>query len=187
MPLTHYSKFSMFTLRIWVFKPGVIRNVFILSKHGTTANIRITKMRISEVQRRQIIGMHTTGMSFEAIGYTPKPLLSLHRKGQLAGCSLGYRLYFCVSKPSSRRRLYEAENIRDVWQPVAVPHFDNHPLATRPVYMDDNARPHLSRAVTAYLQSEAVTSVPWSAMSPDLNRGLHVYNKENRPSTHFLH
>ena len=26
---------------------------------------------------------------------TPKPLLSLHRKEQLAGCSLGYRLYFC--------------------------------------------------------------------------------------------
>ena len=48
---------------------------------------------------------------------------------------------------------------RDVLQPV-VPHFDNHPLATRPVYMDDNARPNRSRAVTAYLQSEAVTSVP---------------------------
>ena len=58
--------------------------------------------------------------------------------------------------------------IRDVLQPVVVPHFDNH-LATRPVYMDDNARPHRSRAVTAYLQSEAVTSVPWPAMSPDLN------------------
>jgi hypothetical protein len=52
---------------------------------------------------------------------------------------------------------------------VVVPHFDNHPLATRPVYMDDNARPHRSRAVTTYLQSEAVTSVPWPAMSPDLN------------------
>ena len=26
--------------------------------------------------------------------YIPKPLLSLHRKGQLAGCSLGNRLYF---------------------------------------------------------------------------------------------
>jgi hypothetical protein len=25
--------------------------------------------------------------------------------------------------------------IRDVLQPVVVPHFDNHPLATRPVYM----------------------------------------------------
>ena len=45
--------------------------------------------------------------------------------------------------------------IRDVLQPVVVPHFDNHPLSTRPVYMDDNARPHRSRAVTAYLQSEA--------------------------------
>ena len=33
--------------------------------------------------------------------------------------------------------------IRDVLQPVVVPHFDNHPLATRPVYMDDKARPHL--------------------------------------------
>jgi hypothetical protein len=30
--------------------------------------------------------------------------------------------------------------IRDVLQPVVVPHFDNHPLAIRPVYMDDNAR-----------------------------------------------
>jgi hypothetical protein len=58
---------------------------------------------------------------------------------------------------------------RDVLQLVVVPHFDNHPLATKPVYMDDKARPHCSRTVTAYLQSEAVTSVPWPAMSPDLN------------------
>jgi transposase len=35
--------------------------------------------------------------------------------------------------------------------------------------MDDNARPHRSRAITAYLQSEAVTSVPWPAIRPDLN------------------
>ena len=40
MPLTHYSKFSMFTLRIWVFKSDVLKNVFILSKHGTKANIK---------------------------------------------------------------------------------------------------------------------------------------------------
>jgi hypothetical protein len=44
MPLTLYSKFSMFTLRIWVFKSGVLKNLFILSKHGTKANIRSTKM-----------------------------------------------------------------------------------------------------------------------------------------------
>jgi hypothetical protein len=56
--------------------------------------------------------------------------------------------------------------IKDVLKPVVVPHFDNHPLARRPVYMDDNARPHRSRAVTAFLQSEAVTSVPWPAVNP---------------------
>ena len=44
MPLTHYSKFSMITLRIWVFKSGVLKHLFILSKHGTKANIRSTKM-----------------------------------------------------------------------------------------------------------------------------------------------
>ena len=53
--------------------------------------------------------------------------------------------------------------IRDVLQPDVVPHFDNYPLATRPVYMDDNARLHRARAVTAYLKSDAVTPVHWPA------------------------
>ena len=59
--------------------------------------------------------------------------------------------------------------IQNVLEPVVVPHFDNHPLATRPVYMDDYARPHRSRAVTMYLQTNALTTLPWPAMSPDLN------------------
>ena len=51
--------------------------------------------------------------------------------------------------------------IRDVFQPVVVPHFDN-------------ARSHRSRAETACLQSEAVTFVPWPTMSPDLNPIKHI-------------
>ena len=70
--------------------------------------------------------------------------------------------------------------IRDVLQPVVVPHFDNHSLATRPVYMDDNARPHRSRAVTAYLQSKAVTSVPWPAMNSDFNPNGHIWDMLGR-------
>ena len=70
--------------------------------------------------------------------------------------------------------------IRDVLQPDVVPHFDNHPLATRPVYMDDNNRPHRSRAVTAYLQSEAVTSIPWPTMRPDLNPIEYIWDMLGR-------
>jgi hypothetical protein len=35
---------GLVALRIWVFKSGVLKQLFILSKHGTQANIRGTTM-----------------------------------------------------------------------------------------------------------------------------------------------
>ena len=103
---------------------------------------------------------------------------SLYPKEHLFNCPLRWMLsngLGCISHDCKldlvtiQGNLSGDQYIRDAVQPVVVPHFDNHPISTRPVYMDDNARPHRSRAVTGYLQSEAVTSVPWPAMSPDFN------------------
>jgi hypothetical protein len=110
---------------------------------------------------------------------------SLCPKEHPANCPLRWRLnngLGCISHDCKldlvtiQGNLTGDQYIRDVLQPVVVPHFDNHPLATRPVYMDDKARPHRSRAVTAYLQSEAMTSVPWPAMIPDFNPIEHIWD-----------
>jgi hypothetical protein len=61
MLLTHYSKFSMFTLRIWVFKSGVWLFFYSVS-------VSMVRRWILEAQKWQIIGMHTTGNFFKAIG-----------------------------------------------------------------------------------------------------------------------
>jgi hypothetical protein len=88
---------------------------------------------------------------------------SLYFKEHPANCPLRWRLInglVCISRDCKldvftiQGNLTGEQYIRDVLQPVVIPHFDNHPLATRPVYMDDNARPHRSRAVTAYLQAK---------------------------------
>ena len=49
-------------------------------------------------------------------------------------------------------------------------------LAPCVVHFDDNARPHRGRIVQHFLQQEAVQTIPWPAMSPDMNTIEHVWD-----------
>jgi hypothetical protein len=49
-------------------------------------------------------------------------------------------------RKNNLRQLHPGQKYRDnVLAPRVVPHFDNHALADRPMFMDDNARPHRAR------------------------------------------
>ena len=72
--------------------------------------------------------------------------------------------------------IWQAKNSDNVLAPRVVPHFDNHALADRPMCMDDNARPHKARIVQHFLQQEAVQTISWPAMSPDMNPIEHVWD-----------
>ena len=48
------------------------------------------------------------------------------------------------------------------------PHFWAH-QAARPIFQDDNTRPHRARIVTDYLAQEGIENLQWLSRSPDMN------------------
>ena len=52
---------------------------------------------------------------------------------------------------------------QNILEASVVPHFDNHPLNTRPVFMDDNTL--RTRVVTDYLRDESITTLTWPSRS----------------------
>ena len=82
-----------------------------------------------------------------------------------------YKLDHITIPMTLKAQRYQQE-VPDV---AVIPHFDNHPLATRRIFMDDNARPHRGRTVIAHLQSNAIETLPWPARSHDINLIQHIW------------
>ncbi|CAG2193326.1 unnamed protein product [Mytilus edulis] len=111
-----------------------------------------------------------------------RPLVISQRDNFIGGGSV--MVWSCISHDckldlvTMRGNLNGDQYIREVLQSVVEPNFDNHSLAARLVFMDDDTRPRHSRTVTAFRQG--VTALPWPAMSPELNPIEHIWDTLGR-------
>jgi transposase len=142
------------TIRTWRRVHWSDESRFLL--HSTDGRARVWRQRNTSFQDNHILG--TT--AFEGGGVTVWDCSPFD-------CNLD--LYVLDGNRTGQK-------YRDnVLAPRIVPHFDNPASGYRLMFMDDNARPHRARIVY-FLQQEAVQTITWPAMSPDMKHIEHVWD-----------
>ncbi|GFX21209.1 transposable element Tc1 transposase [Trichonephila clavipes] len=109
--------------------------------------------QISEFERGRIVGLREAGLSYRAVA---------------ARVQRDSSTIMRVSK-----HLNSTRYINEVLQSQAIPFLQRLPGA---VFQQDNARPHVTKTVKSYLDSQQVQLLPWTAYSPDMSPIEHVWD-----------
>ncbi len=76
------------------------------------------------------------------------------------------------------------DTVKRSWGPLFVPFIHDHHL----MWQHDNARPHVARICTQFLEAENIPVLAWPANSPDMSPIDHVWDTLDRlltPQTHY--